>query len=220
MNKSNIPLKLQVWNTAIQAKRTKVYWTNIQEKFKRRRAYGECLGIGSRRRTWQAAKSCGELQISIEPQMSECGNTCNEELQNVYWINRYAWGTRGTETSKYPEEKKSNEILRVAASESGRGQTGCSNMTGVRTVKISRKLTEAHGKAHRRVWETRRWKRKGKDGIRSKYGHEESVPNMGGPSSKPKYYPMTDSGEVPWGKGEKNRGSGVKRTWNHMFTST
>ena len=30
-------------------------------------------------------------------------------------------GTRGTETSKYPEEEKSNEIPRVVASESGRG---------------------------------------------------------------------------------------------------
>ena len=33
-------------------------------------------------------------------------------------------GTRGTETSKYPEEEKSNEIPLVAASERGRGQTG------------------------------------------------------------------------------------------------
>ena len=31
--------------------------------------------------------------------------------------------TRGTETSKYPEEKKSKEIPSVAASERGRAQT-------------------------------------------------------------------------------------------------
>ena len=43
--------------------------------------------------------------------------------------------TRGTETSKYPEEEKSNEIPRVVASESGGGQTGRSNTTGVRTAK-------------------------------------------------------------------------------------
>ena len=30
-------------------------------------------------------------------------------------------GTRGTETSKYPEEEKSNEIPLVVASESGTG---------------------------------------------------------------------------------------------------
>ena len=48
--------------------------------------------------------------------------------------NRYAWGTWGTETSKYPEEEKSNEIPLVVASESGRGQTECSNTIGVRTA--------------------------------------------------------------------------------------
>ena len=32
--------------------------------------------------------------------------------------------TRGTETSKYPEEEKSTEIPPVVASERGRGQTG------------------------------------------------------------------------------------------------
>ena len=31
--------------------------------------------------------------------------------------------TRGSETSQYPEERKSNEIPLVAASETGRGQT-------------------------------------------------------------------------------------------------
>ena len=97
------------------------------------------------------------------------------------------------------------------ASESGRGQTKSSNTFGVRTVKKLWKLTEQHGKADRRVWESLRWKRKQRDSILSTYGHVESVGNTGGPSSKPKYYPMTDSGEVPWGKGEKNRGSGVKK---------
>ena len=32
-------------------------------------------------------------------------------------------GTRGTETSKYPEEKKENSIALVVASEEARGQT-------------------------------------------------------------------------------------------------
>ena len=32
--------------------------------------------------------------------------------------------TRGTETSKYPQEEKSNENPQVAASENGRAQTG------------------------------------------------------------------------------------------------
>ena len=35
----------------------------------------------------------------------------------------HAEGTRGTETSKYPEEKKETSIPKVAASEIGRAQT-------------------------------------------------------------------------------------------------
>ena len=40
-------------------------------------------------------------------------------------------GTRGTETSKYPEEKKSNEMPTVAASEEGRAQTCKLRLMGV-----------------------------------------------------------------------------------------
>ena len=45
-------------------------------------------------------------------------------------------GTRGSETSKYPEEKKENSIPLVVASETGRGQTGCLRTTGVEDVII------------------------------------------------------------------------------------
>ena len=38
----------------------------------------------------------------------------------------------------------------------------------------------------------------------SRAGHVVSCLNMGGPSSKAKYYLTTDSEPVPWGKGEKN----------------
>ena len=40
-------------------------------------------------------------------------------------------GTRGSETSKYPEEKKENSISLVVASEEGRGQT-----EGLRTLGV------------------------------------------------------------------------------------
>ena len=40
-------------------------------------------------------------------------------------------GTRGTETSKYPEEKKEKSIPAVAASEEGRGQTAGLRISGV-----------------------------------------------------------------------------------------
>ena len=36
----------------------------------------------------------------------------------------------------------------------------------------------------------------------------KSCLNLGGPSSKAKYYLVTDSEEVPRGKGEKNPGEG------------
>ena len=39
--------------------------------------------------------------------------------------------TRGTETSKYPEEEKETSIFKVAASEMERGQTRGSNAFGV-----------------------------------------------------------------------------------------
>ena len=45
-------------------------------------------------------------------------------------------GTRGSETSKYPEEKKENSIPLVVASEKGRGQTGCLRTAGVEDVII------------------------------------------------------------------------------------
>ena len=40
-------------------------------------------------------------------------------------------GTRGSETSKYPEEKKENSITLVVASETVRGQTGGLRTAGV-----------------------------------------------------------------------------------------
>ena len=55
-------------------------------------------------------------------------------------------------------------------------------------------------------------------GILSTARHEKSCRKQAGPSVKAKYNQVTDSEPVPWGKGEKNRGSGVKRTWNRMLT--
>lgn len=88
------------------------------------RAHGGCLGIGSRRRTRQAAISCGEWQTHLDPQVSEWGNPagvmpCYPALNQI----GAREATGGTETSKYPEEEKSTEIARVAASESAPAQT-------------------------------------------------------------------------------------------------
>ena len=48
------------------------------------------------------------------------------------------------------------------------------------------------------------------DGILSRAGHEKPCLKLGGPPSKAKYELMTDSAEVPRGKGEKNPERGVK----------
>ena len=42
----------------------------------------------------------------------------------------------------------------------------------------------------------------------SRAGHVKSCLNIGGPSSKAKYSWLTDSEQVPWGKGEKNPDKG------------
>ena len=49
-----------------------------------------------------------------------------------------------------------------------------------------------------------------RSGILSTARHEESGRKQAGPSVKAKYYQVSDSERVPRGKGEKNRGSGVK----------
>ena len=46
---------------------------------------------------------------------------------------------------------------------------------------------------------------------KSKAEHEEFCLKMRGPSRKAKYSLATDSEPVPWGKGEKNPGRGVKK---------
>ena len=48
-----------------------------------------------------------------------------------YGLSSERKGTRGTETSKYPEEKKSNEMSTVAASEEDRAQTVELRLCGV-----------------------------------------------------------------------------------------
>lgn len=56
--------------------------------------------------------------------MSEWGNPPEVNAQvSVHEYIVYGGETQGTETSKYLQEKKSTEIPRVVASESGGGQT-------------------------------------------------------------------------------------------------
>ena len=58
-----------------------------------------------------------------EPQISEWGNP-REQTSRIHTPIHNVWkGTRGTETSKYPEEEKETSISLVAASERERAQT-------------------------------------------------------------------------------------------------
>ena len=61
-------------------------------------------------------------------------------------------GTRGSETSKYPEEKKENSIPLVVASEEGRGQT-----EGLRTLGVA-------GQRHVKIGDLNRLESLTKDG--------------------------------------------------------
>ncbi len=64
-------------------------------------------------------KAAGSLQTSFDPQMSEWGNPARVTWSSCPEYIGAAKRTRRTETSKYPEEKKSTEIPLVAASERG-----------------------------------------------------------------------------------------------------
>ena len=59
--------------------------------------------------------------MSRDPRMPEWGNPAGREVGHPERKRRKP--TRGTETSQYPEEQKSTEILLVAASERGTAQT-------------------------------------------------------------------------------------------------
>ena len=65
------------------------------KKVRQGKAYGGCLGVQRRRRTWQAAKSHGERQAGDNPWMSEWGNPAGGIPSS-----RKGGHTRRTETSK------------------------------------------------------------------------------------------------------------------------
>ena len=127
------------------------------------------------------------------------------------WRPSFRGTTGGTETSKYPEEEKSTEIARVAASESARAQTCDGAKAGAARVR----KPDSSGTA----WEGRPQRvrapyAKGPDSrfsIQSRAGHVKPGPKQGGPPSKAEHSPMTDSEPVPRGKGEKHPERGVKQ---------
>ena len=81
------------------------------------------LAVRGEERRGSLRKASGSWQISIDPEVSEWGNPLDESL--VSWTEYIGpeKQTLGTETSQYPEEKKSTEISRVVASERERAQS-------------------------------------------------------------------------------------------------
>ena len=75
--------------------------------------------------------------MGYDPEISEWGNPAGV-MPSHSCLNQIgqAEGTRGSETSKYPEEKKENSITLVVASETVRGQTGRLRSSGVEDVRI------------------------------------------------------------------------------------
>ena len=64
--------------------------------------------------------------------MSEWGNLLSiKDLVSIRKYIAYRRNTKGTETSKYLQEKKIKMIPKVVASEIGKAQTKCSNTFGV-----------------------------------------------------------------------------------------
>ena len=135
--------------------------------------------------------------------------------------------TRGTETSKYPEEEKSTEIPRVAASESGPSPNlrtriawrRCgAGVAGPGAVGAPDPPSSDKGRCERNGME--RPAAAGESPVReappldprspSTAGHVKPGGKQGGPPSKAEHSPMTESGRVPCGKGEKHPERGVK----------
>ena len=171
--------------------------------------------MGSRGRARQAAISPGEAQTAFDPGIPEWGNPagvmpCYPHPNEI----RCEEATGGTETSKYPEERKSTETPGVAASETGlspnprtckrqgvaaRGLRGATS----REPALSGGVTKHHGSGT--AWEGRPqrvrapyadpWRLRGASPSRA--GHVKPGPKQGGPPSKAEHSPMTDSERVP-----------------------
>ena len=84
-------------------------------------------------------------------------------------------GTRGSETSKYPEEKKENSISLVVASEEERGQT------------VSLRTHGVEGRRYLKIGDPKPLESGSRDGeYQSTAGHVKSCGKQGGPPPKPK----------------------------------
>ena len=90
------------------------------------------MALGGDERRGRLRYAVVRSQTSFDPQISEWGNPAG--VMSRYPVTEYIGSGRptgGSETSQYPEERKSNETLLVAASERGRAQTVQFRLCGV-----------------------------------------------------------------------------------------
>ena len=122
------------------------------------------------------------------------GDPCDPALNQI----GAGGDTGGSETSQYPEERKSNEIPPVAASERGPAQTGGFIPRGCRAgVGPSDGSAGAWKGAPQRVTAPCAKPSRRRAGTLSRAGHVKPRPNPGGPPPKAEYKPLTDSARVP-----------------------
>ena len=107
----------------------------------------DALAITGDERRDSLRKAAGSWQTSFDPQISEWGNPAERSSHAEYIGVRKQ--TRRTDTSQYPEEKKSTETPQVAASERGIAQTEVKQFTsGLWDLDVGpRGIAERHGKA-------------------------------------------------------------------------
>ena len=135
----------------------------------------------------------GSCQPNVDPEMSEWGNPPRRiaAVLLAEFIGQEE-RTRGSETSQYPEEKKTTSDSRSSGERTGKNQPkpvsrkwhrGCGSAVGPWIASGSawkgapKSVTAAYAKA---TW--------GRAGYPSKTGHVQSCLNLPGPSGKAKYY--------------------------------
>ena len=81
----------------------------------------DALALGAEEGRDKLRKATGSCKWTVIRRYPNAGTHLYESIGIITWKHSVMRGTWGTETSKYPKEKKSNEIPRVVASESGGG---------------------------------------------------------------------------------------------------
>ena len=128
--------------------------------------------MGARRMSWHRKSTKGAASRDRpgggangpRSRDSRMGEPAWRHGQAPDWRPSFRGTTGGTETSKYPEEEKSTEIARVAASESARAQTSDGAKAGAVASLVLRDETPEAPSPRRELQNSVRAERHGKAG--------------------------------------------------------